>query len=333
MSRLFLSVFSLLFLISAEAGVIVMKNGDRITGDIKRIWDDDIFIEPAYADEFSVDQSDVAYMESGREFDIELADGTPAVATLSGADTEGNQILVIDGVEQSVPLAQLKELDEPEKFSDWEIRGDINTTINKGNTDSEAYLLTLYAMYKHDRQRHITDIRLSREYQSGEQIKNNDFLRYNLNYEVADPWFFGASGSYESDEFKNLDFRYNLVPALGYNFWDDANRRFNIQLGAGYQNEKTTSSQTDGAVAAMILRFNYKFSEPDLQLYLDNTTTKAFYGRKNAVTQFVTGLRYELTDLLYTNLELALDYESQPVDGAENEDLAILFGFGLEFDK
>ena len=48
---------------SVSAGVIYLKNGDRITGTIKRIWDGDVFIEPSYADEFSVDQIDIAYME------------------------------------------------------------------------------------------------------------------------------------------------------------------------------------------------------------------------------------------------------------------------------
>jgi len=322
------SVFS-----HVSADVIVMKNGDKITGSIKKVWDEEIFIEPAYADEFGVDQSEVAYIESAEEFEVKLNSGNTVLASFAGADEDGLQIVAIDGETRSVPLSQLSELEEQDKFSDWEVRADVNTTINKGNTDSENYLATLYAMYKYNRQRHIFDFRWSREYQNSEQIKANDFVRYNLNYEVKEPWFFGASASYEQDPFKNLDYRYNAIPALGYNFWDDAKRRFNIQAGVGYQNEKTTSTQSSGAVAAMIIRFLYKFKRPDLQLYLDNTTTKAFYSRKNAVTQFSTGLRYEITDLLYTNLELNLDYESEPVDGAENEDIGILFGFGLEFDK
>jgi len=59
----------------------------------------------------------------------------------------------------------------------------------------------------------------------------------------------------------------------------------------------------------------------------------AFYGRENAVTQFNAGTRYEITDLLYLNFEILLDYESEPVEGAKNEDVSVLFGFGLEFEK
>jgi hypothetical protein len=47
----------------------------------------------------------------------------------------------------------------------------------------------------------------------------------------------------------------------------------------------------------------------------------------------VTGLRYEITDLLYVNFELDFDYESKPEAGVENEDIALLFGIGVEFEK
>lgn len=41
--------------------MLVLKNGDRITDDIKRIWDSEITIEPEYSDEFNVDVPTVDY--------------------------------------------------------------------------------------------------------------------------------------------------------------------------------------------------------------------------------------------------------------------------------
>ena len=42
---------------AATAGVLHMKNGDQISGKIKKIWGGDVFIEPSYADEFAVDET------------------------------------------------------------------------------------------------------------------------------------------------------------------------------------------------------------------------------------------------------------------------------------
>jgi hypothetical protein len=49
------------------------------------------------------------------------------------------------------------------------------------------------------------------------------------------------------------------------------------------------------------------------------------------VAKTSTGMLYEISDLLYLNFEVTYNYESNPVQDAENEDLAILDGFGFKF--
>jgi len=91
--------------------VLVLKNGDRITGEITRIWDKEITIEPEYSDEFNVDVPAVAYIESEREFEIDLADGRELVVTFPGADAEGNQIIKTGSGTEILPLSNMLELD------------------------------------------------------------------------------------------------------------------------------------------------------------------------------------------------------------------------------
>jgi putative salt-induced outer membrane protein YdiY len=343
MYKLLFSAVVLSFVMQPSiAGVIVMKNGDRITGAIKKIWDGDVFIEPAYADEFSVDQVDIAYMEADRKFDLELADGSTMVGSLAGTDADGNQMVIIDGQERAIPMSQLAELEEPEKSFDWGTHADLNSTFNSGNTNNSNVTLSADLMLKKNKHTHFLDLLWQDEDQKIEdvttKVKDRERFRYNYNYDIRDPWFLGSSASYERDPVKGLDYRYNVVPAAGYNFWDDAGRTLGFQFGAGYQAEEITdefgiTTDGDGAVAAFLLRFRYDFNKPDMELYLNNTTTGAFYGRDNVVTQFNAGTRYEITDLLYLNFEFLLDYESEPVEGAKNEDISVLFGFGLEFEK
>ena len=56
---------------------VIMKNGDRITGDIKRIWDGEVTIEPEYSDEFQVDLPLVERIESDRDFETGVWQGLP----------------------------------------------------------------------------------------------------------------------------------------------------------------------------------------------------------------------------------------------------------------
>lgn len=327
---------------TATAGVIHMKNGDQITGKIKKIWGEEVYIDPAYADEFSVDQGDIAYMESDREFDLELKDGNKLAGSFVGFDAEGNQLLLVDGQQRAIPLAQLAELQEPEEAFDWATHADLNSTFNSGNTNNSNVTFTADFMIKKNKHTNLLDLLFQNENQKindvSTRVQDRDRFRYNYSYDVGDPWFIGSSASYERDPVKGLNYRYNVVPSAGYSFWDNADRSLMLQVGAGYQAEETTdefnvTTKGDGAVAALLLRFDYDFGDPDIELYLNNTTTAAFYGRDNVVNQLSAGTRYEITDLLYLNFEVLLDYETQPVEGAKNEDISVLFGFGVEFEK
>ena len=50
--------------------MLVLKSGDRISGDVKRIWDAELTIEPEYSDEFQVDLDAIFHIESTRDFEI-----------------------------------------------------------------------------------------------------------------------------------------------------------------------------------------------------------------------------------------------------------------------
>ena len=102
-----LVVATLLASQAVNADVLILKNGDRITGEIKRIWDSEITIEPEYSDEFKVELPAIDHIESEREFDIELEDGTSLVAQLDGADADGNQIVKSGKEIAAVPLVEL----------------------------------------------------------------------------------------------------------------------------------------------------------------------------------------------------------------------------------
>ncbi len=92
---------------SGYADQLILKNGDRITGQVKRIWDEEVFIEPDYTDEFAVEIDAVAYIDADRDFEIELADGRSVTAQLGGVNDEGKQLVQIEGEAIGIPLADL----------------------------------------------------------------------------------------------------------------------------------------------------------------------------------------------------------------------------------
>ena len=330
---------------TAYADVLVLKNGDRISGEIKKIWDNEITIEPSYSDEFKVDLPAVDHIESDRDFDIELEDGTEIVGQLGGADTEGKQLITAGEESFAVPLAKLFELDEPEKAFNWESNVEFSAAVNRGNTDSLNTKLKADTIVEIPGHRHLAEITFFKEEltdvvtQTRVVTQEQDLLKYNYNWLFREPWFFSTNLSFERDPIVELDQRIIVSAGIGLDIWNTPRKELSVQLGIGGQTETIGSPTSDpvgpvtseSTVATWSLRYRQEFFRDDIELYHNNSVTTNINGRTNVSYKTTTGLRYEVTDLLYANMSVDFDYETRPVDAAEKEDIALLIGIGLEF--
>jgi len=314
------------------ADILILKNGDRISGDIKKVWDAEVTIEPSYSDEFTVDLPAVDHIVSERDFEIELADGAKILGKLTGIDDDGNQLLTVNNESFAVPLASLYELDEPEKAFDWDGNIDLSATINRGNTDSSNGKLSAETTLKLSDHRHIGELTLSRETQSGISTQEKDQFVYQYNWLFRDPVFFASSFSFERDPIIELQQRIIGSAGLGRDLWNTPRKQLSVQLGVGGQTESIGTIRTESTVLTWSMRYRHDFLNSDLELYHNNSITHNLSGRTNTSYKTTTGMRFEITDLLYINFSIDYDYETEPVDTAKNEDIAILFGGGIEFD-
>ena len=315
----------------AYAEHIIMKNGDKITGTIKSVWDKELIIEPSYSDEFAVDVPEIASIESDRIFEIEFADGRKVDAQFNGADDAGLQRVVIDGQPLTVPLEQIAELQEPEDYYEWESRIDANATVRSGNTDSSLSRVNANSVLKLGDHRQIADLTVSREETDSITSKEQMLLQYNYNWLFSDAIFLSGKVSFERDPIRDLDSRIILGAGLGYDFWAEPSRVLSAQAGFGFQTEEIDFIETDSSIFFWSLRFSYDLLGGDLNFFHNDSFSENLSGRKNSIFKSSTGLRYEISDLLYGNVQIDYDYESNPASAATSKDFALLFGLGLEF--
>ncbi len=203
--------------------------------------------------------------------------------------------------------------------------------VNSGTTDSLNTKLAANTTLTIGDHRHYGDFTLIREEQNSLATKEQDLVRYNYNWLFNDPWFFSAAMSLERDPIRELDGRAILTAGMGRDIWNTPRLTLNIQLGAGVITEEIEMSNDQSTVAAWTLRYRQDLFAKDLEIYHNNSITYYIDGRANTIYKTTTGLRYEITDLLYANFSVDYDYETQPAATATNEDLAVLFGVGVEF--
>ncbi len=320
---------------SAHADILVLKNGDRITGEIKKIWDGEVSIEPEYADEFDVDLEVVDHIESDRDFEVELWDGREATVKLTGADSENLQIVELGDEKMAIALEDILELDEPTKDFDWESHIDFSANASSGNTNTFNAQLRGDSTIEIPDHRHRVDLSKFRE-TTGEgalktTTKDQTLLTYNYNWLFRDPWFLATRVSHERDPILDLDSRLIASAGLGRDIFNTPRLFLNMQLGAGAQSEDAGGMSEDTTVATWALRYEQGLFSGDLDIFHNHSITHNLNGRTNTSIKTSTGLRYEITDLLYANMTLNYNYETDPLDGIGSEDVTFLLGLGAEF--
>lgn len=316
---------------SVRPDVVLMNNGDRITGDIKKVWDEELFIEPAYGDEFSVDLAAVASITSDRTFEIELRDHREIVG-IPTTDAEGNPVLVTDGQARPFPVTEIEELGEPEDYFDWELRTDFAANVSRGNSDTTNWRSYNFGMAKVGDHRHRLEIILERQQKDGDTSKEQDEIIYGYNWLYAEDWFLIVNASWRRDPQRDLDARWLIGGGPGFQIWDDAYRTFQVGLTGDAVFEEIGGQKEESFAPRWGMRFAHDLLGGDVEFFHNHNIWTYVSGRDNNVFETSTGFRYEITDDIYVNLQVNFNYETDPAANAENQDVAYLVGIGVELD-
>lgn len=313
------------------ADQVNMRNGDIITGNISVIEDGEVFIEPSYAEKFAVDLAEVVSIDADRAFEIELKDGSKVNASFAHGEG-GLQTLVIDGESRDIAMESLILAEEPEDWYDRTSHVDVNMTWNEGNTNSRNNLLYGDTSLKLGDHRHYSELTIRRDKTNDIYTKKQDLFKYTYGWLFNDPWYLGGIFNWERDPIRELDHRYTVGAVFGRDIFNDAKKFLTVSAGAGWSEEEFFATEPEsGMVGLWSLRYEHDLKGGDISFFHRNSITDQYFGVENTIFKSNTGFRFDIIDDVYTNVSLRYDYETEPADGAENQDTTFVFGIGAEF--
>ena len=132
----------------------------------------------------------------------------------------------------------------------------------------------------------------------------------------------------EVDPIALLDRRTSINPAIGYDFFDQPDLSLSIELGGGFQNETTDGIESDSSVLDWRLRYAQDLFSGDLEIFHNHHIYKNLGGRENFVVNTESGLRFDITDDIYLNVQLNLDTDSEPAAGI----LTLISLWGIDYN-
>ena len=319
----------LLLPMSVSADVIYLNNGDRITGEIVRVMNEEITIDPEYGGEYEVMFEHIHKVESERTMDVELFDGTRGAFRFDEGEEPGQLALISSVTTTKIELSELKQAVEFKDFN-WTTKLDLTSSLSRGNTDSQSITFQGNSRFLRSNFRYVSDLSIVREEQDGDSIKEQDRFRVGYNYMWKNDWYVALDATVERDPIAQLELRTSLNPAIGYDIWDEPSKYFSVQLGAGYASEESDYGDTSGGNVDFRLNLSYDVSRLDLEFFHYQHIYRNLAGRKNTVFNSQTGVRYEITDDIYINIQADYDYDLDPQVDIDEEDLTFLIGAGVE---
>jgi hypothetical protein len=235
-----------------KSDVLVMKNGDRLTCEIKALDAGVLYASFAYIQgTTSVDWSKVGRLESTQLFLVKTEDGSAYTGTLSTSDTGGARpvrIEVAESAEKNVVIEQQKivTIDQTSDRFWQRFNGNINSGLiySRGN-ESTQYTLGTQVQYPRERwtMGGAFDSTLSGSTGASTSTRNDGSLyaRRTLRW---NNWFYSGSGSLLQSSEQGISLQSNVGGGIGHYLKNTNHATIALIGGLAFQN--TQYSQVEG---------------------------------------------------------------------------------------
>jgi putative salt-induced outer membrane protein YdiY len=314
------------------AGVLLLNNGDHISGELIIINDGELHWQSELMGEIIAPQSTVIGIDARDLFEVELDERRQ----LTGCQLQlrGDRQQLLNCKQGIVEISSWKGVAKVSarpliKRDIWKSSGDVAAAVrdSAGNTEQQGVALDLKTELRRADKRHT--VTATYQTQTDRDVKTQDNLALNYQYDlfVSDKWFLRGTVGWERDYFKDLKRRSLLGGGVGYQFFDTELMRLSVEGGLAYVAEQYLSENDRNAMALRLgTDFSARVSSFGLQFFHRNTILQLFDQNDDWRLQSETGFRLPIFGRLSAQAKLKLDYANIPADEAKSLDRTWVFG-------
>ncbi len=312
----------------SAADVILLKNGDRVSGRILLMEDTVLTVDTDYADVIKIDWDDVEGLISEKPLWVAFHD--EAMIPDSVGVRDGDR-LILFRLDPGGPV----QLDKIKTINLFELsyRGNIGLggSATSGNTSTETINGSGTLTVNKGWHRFILDGRANRGKADGEITAQNAALNTRWDYFLSKRAYIPFINFLEYDKFQDLSLRSTSIIGVGYDLLDRRANFLTVAVGptAVYQNFRFEPSMVIPGFSWQP-RWNLEFLGGDLKLWHVHTGTRDI-GRDNGVRLNTNqGISISIYKDLSIRFEYNVRYNSKPADGRKTTDTTIIFGLSLD---
>ena len=320
--------------------VIVMKNGDHLTGEIKGLNAGVLYISMKYIlGTSSVQWSEVAHLESKQLFLVKTEDGSVYTGTLNTLNNPGArpvQIEVAETVGQEVVIdsSRIVQMDMTSEKFFQRLNGYINTGIiySKGN-QSTQYNLGSELTYPRERWAAGLSYNSTLSSSTGASASTRNQLDVDVFRLLHwNNWFYEGLGTFLQSSEQGITRQGTYGGGVGRFLKNTNSARISVLAGFAGQNTdyaQNTASQSlaAGLIAANVQFFRFNRTNGDLRAALLPAISEPGRVKFNLNATYYI----KLTGNLSWNVSFYGNWDSQPPDGLSGSDYGSSSGLSWTF--
>ncbi len=329
------TLFPLFSIAGPKTDTVYLYNGDRITGEIKRLEYGILFLKTDGLGTLKIEFDRIKTFYSKDQFVVLVSNGLRFFGSIDTSGTPGYVNLKVKSFTIPEPIAKLVEI-YPVKNAFWKrLDGaiDVGYSYTKASTISQ---FNFSGNVDYRVQKSFTQIKGSAiftDQQDRDRIRNQD---YSLGYSrfFKKRWFATAFGGMQQNtELGNI---YRFYGGLGYGKDLIHNNRNVMDAAIGIM-VSTEKSQTDSIIQSVegVFQWNYrifKFNDPEIDITSYFNAIPSFTSAGRIRMEFQVKGRIELFNDFYIGLTLWDNYDSKPLDvNSETNDWGVTTSFGYSW--
>ena len=331
-------LFSILTIPSwSQQDTLLLKNNDRIIGEIKGMANGVLTIEPDYSDkDFKITWIDVYSIRSGQYYMLTLENGDRFNGSLQTREGDSASVTILHFAgSKTVPIAKIVAL-RPVK-DDFLSRFDASISLGFNFTkNNNLRQFSVRSLLKYNAKDWALNSSFNIIRSDQDEVSRTRRMDANIGgvYFLDNDWFLALNADFLSNDEQQLDLRITVRTIAG-SYLIHSNRTY-LAWGAGvaFNNEKfndefNTNRNSIEGVGGLQLDI---FDIGDLDLFSSLFAYPSLTQSDRVRVDFKTDIKYDLPMDFFIKLGYTLNFDSQPVEGAAKDDYVLQTTFGWELD-
>mgnify|MGYP000639094141 CR=1 FL=1 len=321
----------------SEAGVLVLNNGDRVSGELLKLEADKVVWQSDSFGKLSVNKNRIENLHTVTLLKI---NGIDEPCALLGMEDAAIRYSCRKGINGTLPLLTMELAMPYEEFRTtgtlYRGKFGLSGTYSRGNKVENDWDLDAGVEARKGDLRHTLDAEYENKSQNNQPANEKYKLEYGLDWFYQTRWFLYNDVEYSADESKNIDERHAFSSGFGFQMWEFDKTALSFTGGLTYVKElfdtpaepaEDFADQNDRV--AWQFGIDYRYRLPfDAKLFHKNSIFQSFEDSQDWRFESDTGINMPLWGGLFSEVKLEYDYDNDPQGENRREDSKLKFGVG-----